>query len=206
MSVRKVFSDLSNTTARWVGRSSGCISLQQLPQHVAEAEHGVDLQPVGLAGQRRQRVIGAEDVARAVDQEDVVAGLQRAGRCGRAAVLGCGFGGLAGDLAGLGLGGAGMARMWAAAARLESMRNGAAVNHSAGCSAGARACARAAPRPAARTGSGTACSRTSPVQHQRADHAGGRHQQRDRAEVGDDAGLEQHRRGSPPSAGRRRDR
>ena len=46
---------------------------QQLPQHVAEAEHGVDLQPVGLAVQRRQRVIGAEDVAGTVDQEDVVA-------------------------------------------------------------------------------------------------------------------------------------
>ena len=46
---------------------------QQLPQHVAEAEHRIDLQPVGLAVERRQRVIGAEDVARAVDQKDVVA-------------------------------------------------------------------------------------------------------------------------------------
>ena len=60
-------------------RSSGFMSLQQLPQHVAEAEHGVDLQAVGLAGQRRQRVVGAEDVARAVDQEDVVALFQRTG-------------------------------------------------------------------------------------------------------------------------------
>ncbi len=46
---------------------------QQLPQHVAEAEHGIDLQPVGLAVQRRQRVIGAEDVGGTVDQEDMVA-------------------------------------------------------------------------------------------------------------------------------------
>ena len=51
---------------------------QQLPQHVAEAEHGIDLQPVRLAVERRQRVIGAEDVARAIDQEDVVALFQRA--------------------------------------------------------------------------------------------------------------------------------
>ena len=46
---------------------------QQLPQHVAEAEHGIDLQAVGLAVQRRQRVIGAENVGGAVDQEDMVA-------------------------------------------------------------------------------------------------------------------------------------
>ena len=46
---------------------------EQLPQHVAEAEHGIDLQPVGLAVERRQRVIGAENVGGAVDQEDVVA-------------------------------------------------------------------------------------------------------------------------------------
>ena len=46
---------------------------QELPQHVAEAEHGVDLQPVRLAVERRQRVIGAENVAGTVDQKDVVA-------------------------------------------------------------------------------------------------------------------------------------
>ena len=55
---------------------------QELPQHVAEAEHGVELQPVRLAVQRRQCVIGAEDVARAVDQEDVVALLRRPNREG----------------------------------------------------------------------------------------------------------------------------
>ena len=55
---------------------------QQLPQHVAEAEHGVDLQAVGLAGQRRQRVVGAENVAGAVDQKDVVALLELGGRRG----------------------------------------------------------------------------------------------------------------------------
>jgi hypothetical protein len=52
---------------------------EQFPQHVAEAVDGIELQAVGLAGQRRQRVIGAEDVARAVDQKDVVA-LSDAGR------------------------------------------------------------------------------------------------------------------------------
>ncbi len=52
---------------------------QKLPQHVAEAEHGVELQAVGLAVDRRQRVIGAEDVAGAVDQKDVVAFFQRLG-------------------------------------------------------------------------------------------------------------------------------
>ena len=46
---------------------------QQLPQHVAEAEHGIDLQPVGLAVQGRQRVIGAENVGGTVDQEHMVA-------------------------------------------------------------------------------------------------------------------------------------
>ena len=46
---------------------------QQLPQHVAEAEHGVDLQAVGFAVQRRQRVIGAENVGGTVDQKDMVA-------------------------------------------------------------------------------------------------------------------------------------
>ena len=35
----------------------------QLPQHVAEARDGADRQAVGLARQRRQRVVGAEDVA-----------------------------------------------------------------------------------------------------------------------------------------------
>ena len=46
---------------------------QQLPQHVAEAEHGIDLQPVGFAVERRQRVISAENVGRAIHQKDVVA-------------------------------------------------------------------------------------------------------------------------------------
>ncbi len=46
---------------------------QQLPEHVAETEHRVDLQAIRLAVQGRQRVIGAEDVGGAIDQEDVVA-------------------------------------------------------------------------------------------------------------------------------------
>jgi hypothetical protein len=59
--------------ARCVGRFLRRHVAQQLPQHVAEAEHGIDLQPVGFAVQRRQRVIGAENVGGTVDQEDVVA-------------------------------------------------------------------------------------------------------------------------------------
>ena len=66
---------------------------QKLPQHVAEAEHGIELQAVGLAVDRRQRVIGAENVAGAVDQEDVVAFLQRL-----AAAAACGFAALAAEL------------------------------------------------------------------------------------------------------------
>ena len=65
---------------------------QQLPQHVAEAEHGADRQAVGLARERRQRVIGAENVAGAVDQEEVVALLQRARRRGGGLGAGGGFG------------------------------------------------------------------------------------------------------------------
>ncbi len=51
---------------------------QKLPQHIAEAEYGVELQPVRFAVDRRQRVIGAENVAGAVDQKDVVAFLATA--------------------------------------------------------------------------------------------------------------------------------
>ena len=50
--------------------------LQQLPQHVAETLHRAHRQAVGLAGERRQRVIGAEDVAGTVDQIEMVTGLQ----------------------------------------------------------------------------------------------------------------------------------
>ncbi|MNJ27792.1 hypothetical protein D3C77_223080 [compost metagenome] len=39
----------------------------QLPQHVAVALHRADRQAVRLAGQRRQGVVGAEDVGRGVD-------------------------------------------------------------------------------------------------------------------------------------------
>ena len=53
---------------------------QQLPQHVAESEYGIDLQSVGFAGQRRQRVIGAENIAGTIDQKDVVGLFQLAGR------------------------------------------------------------------------------------------------------------------------------
>ena len=56
---------------------------EKLPQHVAEAEHGIELQPVRFAVDRRQRVIGAKNVAGTVDQKDVVALLQRLGGGGR---------------------------------------------------------------------------------------------------------------------------
>ena len=46
---------------------------QELVEHVAEARHRADRQAVGLARQGRQGVIGAEDIARAVDQIDMVA-------------------------------------------------------------------------------------------------------------------------------------
>ncbi len=65
---------------RDVGRlHAGGGVLQQLPQHVAEAVDGAERQPVRLAGERRQGVVGAIDVGRAVDQEDVVAALDPAG-------------------------------------------------------------------------------------------------------------------------------
>ncbi len=62
-----------STTARWVGLSSGFMSRRSFHSMLQKPSTGVDLQAVGLAGQRRQRVVGAEDVARAVDQKDVVA-------------------------------------------------------------------------------------------------------------------------------------
>ena len=47
--------------------------LEQLPQHLAEAVNRAGRQPVGGAREGRQRMVGAEDVARPVDKEDVVA-------------------------------------------------------------------------------------------------------------------------------------
>ena len=61
--------------------------LHQLPQHVAEARHRADRQPVRFARQRRQRVIGAEDVAGAVDEEEMIAFFH--GRTGSAGALPC---------------------------------------------------------------------------------------------------------------------
>ena len=179
--------------------------VEQLPQHVAEAEHGVDLQARPTCG----------SAAAARDRRGRCSPSRRPGRRGRPSSASrpmrraCGFGrrgfaaaGLA--AADLDLLGAGMARMWAVAGP-ESMRDGASVNHSAGCIAGARAGLQLRPgRPLEQEAERRAAHR--PVPAQRADHARGRHDQRDRAEVGDDAGLEQRRCGSPPSAGRRRDR
>ena len=57
-----------------VGRLVAVLGLpQQLPQHLAEAVHRADRQPVGRPRQRRQRMEGAENVAGAVDQIDPVA-------------------------------------------------------------------------------------------------------------------------------------
>ena len=47
--------------------------LHVFPQHVAEPGHRTDGQPVGFAGQGRQRVEGAEDEGRSVDQVKMVA-------------------------------------------------------------------------------------------------------------------------------------
>ena len=45
----------------------------QLPHHVAEAEHRIGRQTVRLAIERRQGVIGPENIAGAVDEEEMVA-------------------------------------------------------------------------------------------------------------------------------------
>ena len=64
------------------GRKLACLP-EQLPQHGREAVHRADGKPVRGARQRRQRVVGAENVARAVDQIDVVAARDlSAGGCG----------------------------------------------------------------------------------------------------------------------------
>ena len=65
---------------------------QKLPQHVAEAVDRADRQAVGGPCQRRQRVKGAEDIARAVDEIDAASG-RDGGLCAFAF-----FGGALGDL------------------------------------------------------------------------------------------------------------
>ena len=80
--------------------SSGFMSLSSFHSMLQKPSTALTCNAVGLAGQRRQRVIGAEDVARAVDQEDVVALLERpaapagflGGRCAAAGFRGFGFG------------------------------------------------------------------------------------------------------------------
>ena len=56
--------------------------LQQFPEHVGEAGDRARRQAIGLARERRQGVIGAEQIARAVDEVEMVAFLE--GRTGRA--------------------------------------------------------------------------------------------------------------------------
>ena len=124
--------------ARWVGRLSSRHVAQQLPQHVAEAEHGIDLQPVGFAVQRRQRVIGAENVGGTVDQKDMVALLQGLDGSG----LGGGFGGCFRHGRNLGIFARGMTALGEGILgepHTQLRRPGAATgydNYSAACSAG----------------------------------------------------------------------
>ena len=170
--------------------------VEQLPQHVAEAEHGVDLQAVRLAGERRQRVVGAEDVARAVDQEDVVALFEGTDDRGG---LGGGFGGR--GLCGRGLGDRRFGFGWHGPnVGLDTGFGNARVHSVMRCSLVGIGIPPAAwphprrpePRPV-RPLEQEAEPRVAdrPVPGQRADDANRRHQQRDRAEIGDDAGLEQ---------------
>ena len=60
-------------TARWVGPSALLRLVGELPQHRRIAIDRADGVTVPV-GQRRQPVIGAEDVARAVDQIEMRAG------------------------------------------------------------------------------------------------------------------------------------
>ena len=60
--------------------------VQQLQQHVGEAEHGVDVRAV-RPGQRWQCVEGPEDVAGAVDEEEMIALFH--GQTGSAGRRGC---------------------------------------------------------------------------------------------------------------------
>jgi hypothetical protein len=54
------------------GRIAALHILEQLPQHVAIARHRADGQAIGFAGQRRQSVIGAEQIARAINQVEMI--------------------------------------------------------------------------------------------------------------------------------------
>ena len=163
------------------------MSRRQLPQHVAEAIDRVELQAVRLAGERRQRVIGAENVARAVDQEDMVArfrvwpgrgsGCRRCGRwillrlawteCGRPAI--------------------------STVCRWRCSESTADYSQGAGC-ARLQVCVLGrdpeAVRPLEQEPQ-EACRAHRPVHHQRADDAGEGDQHGDRADIGDQPGLEQ---------------
>ncbi len=54
------------------GRVGAAIVLDHLPDHVDEARDRTDRQAIGLARERRQRVVGSEDEGRAVDQAEVM--------------------------------------------------------------------------------------------------------------------------------------
>ncbi len=45
---------------------------QQLPQHVAKSRHGIHGQTIGFAVERRNGVEGAENEARAIDEEEMI--------------------------------------------------------------------------------------------------------------------------------------
>ncbi len=70
--------------------------LEQLPQHVAEAINRIHMRAVGRARLEPDRMIGAENVAGAVDKKDVVALFHRSrSRRGGRGFCGRNFGGLA---------------------------------------------------------------------------------------------------------------
>ena len=65
-------------TATWVGASAPLVSRNIFQTMLEKPGDRADRQAVGLAGQGRQRVVGAEDEARAVDQVQVAAGSEGA--------------------------------------------------------------------------------------------------------------------------------
>ena len=81
--------------------------------------------------------------------------------------------------------------MWAVSRPLNQCGTAGAVNYSAGCMRRRRRCGLSRAQSGRSNRKRSGVPRTAQYQRERADHARGRHEQRDRAEVGDDAGLEQ---------------
>ena len=63
---------------REMGRAVGAFKLfEQLPEHVAKTRHSAHGQSVRFARQRRQRVIGAENIGRGIYQIEVAVFVKR---------------------------------------------------------------------------------------------------------------------------------